>query len=138
MLGQTLLETTQHYWEDLFVDKSLVEDYIFKQRKFAFNNTFYAIDDLTWDNYFHRDFRMYPDHLKVTWYFGRPPQEIYKTAKKLIATCQDITPNYGQIVAIPTHLKREIANCVEEISQQAINGRTVDGLAYFMILENFL
>jgi len=68
-----------------------------------------------------------PDHLGVTWHFGRPPQEIYKTAKKLIAPYQDIDPNYSRIGAFSAHLQREVANCVEEISQLVINRKTIDG-----------
>jgi len=49
----------------LFVDESLVEDYIFKLWEFTFNNTFYMINDLAWDNFFHWDFCTYPDHLGV-------------------------------------------------------------------------
>jgi len=41
-------------------------------------------------------------------------------------------------VAFTEHLWREVSKCVEEISQQAINTRTVDGLAQFVIAENYL
>jgi len=58
-------------------------------------------------------------------------------ARKLTATCLDITPDYRKIRAIPGNLEREVFKCIEEISQQAVNTRTVVGLAQFIIAENY-
>jgi len=59
-------------------------------------------------------------------------------ARKLIATCLDITPDIGKLGAFPEHLWREVSKCVKEISQQTVNPRTADELAQFVIAENYL
>jgi len=80
----------KHYWhqlvvrqEDLFPDEDSIDKYVFNQLTFALNNTYYAVDDQSWENTFNRDFRYFPRHLGVTWHIGRSPQEIYITARKL-------------------------------------------------------
>jgi len=118
---------TTHYWrqiikeqQDLFPQEDLIEQYLFNQWKFALNNTYYAVNDKAWQNEFNRDFSSFPRHLGMTWHIGRSPQEIYEMARKLTATCLDITPNYGKIRAVPGNLEREVSKCIEEISQQAV------------------
>jgi len=44
----------------------------------------------------------------------------------------------GKSAALPEHLWREVSKCDEEISQQAINTRTVEWLAQFVMVENHL
>jgi len=118
---------TTHYWrqiikeqQDLFPQEDLIEQYLFNQWKFALNNTYYAVNDKAWQNEFNRDFSSFPRHLGMTWHIGRSPQEIYEMARKIIATCLDITPNSGKFEACPEHLRREVSKCVKEISQQAV------------------
>jgi len=119
----------EQYWhqhvvcqEDLFPDEDSIDKYIFNQWTFALNNTYYAVDNQSWQNTFKWDYRYFPRHLGVTWHIGRSPQEIYETARKLIANCLDITPECGKTGAFTEHLWREVSKCVEEISQFAVNG----------------
>jgi len=128
--------------QDLFPEEDLIEQYMFNQWKFALNNTYYTVDNWAWQNEFNRDFSSFPRHLGVTWHIGRPPQEIYEMARKIITTCLDFTPNSGKFEAFPEHLRREVSKCVEEISQQGVYSRTVlapdYGLTHCVVVENYL
>jgi len=125
----------------VFVEEDRVEKYVFQQWAYAIGNTFYAIDDLQRQPNFKQDFDQYPVHLGVTWHFGRPPQEIYKTARKIIATCDPVNCSSNHPEAMEANLEREVALCVEDISRIAelsVNAPTLQDLAYYIVQENFL
>jgi len=77
----------------LFAREYNVDKYAERQWEFAYYNTLCVIDDTTLkgdQNFVPHN----PDHLGITWHFGRPPQEIYTTAKKLLLTCDSIDPSH--------------------------------------------
>jgi len=139
-----------HYKYDLLVEKpptqvfaeeGRIERYVLQQWAYAISNTFYAVDDLQWQPDFDKNFHNYPVHLGVTWHFARTPQEIYKTAKKIIATCDLVNLSGNHLKAIEANLKREVALCVEDISQisqQSVNPTDLQELAYCIVQEDFL
>jgi len=114
-----------------------------EQWKFVYNNTFYMIDDQALTQYYGDSFSHFPCHRGASWSpwrVGRSPQEIYETAKKLLHTCDGISPVEGKIKAGQKHLRREVEICLEDTSwlcgQASV--RALEELAHFAIAEDFL